>query len=170
MTWARDWHVWALDWTEEECIITLDGMFFNHFNNSAADWTKHPNPYKGGNPNDWMMIINLAIGGSNGGDPSGTTFPMEYLVDYVRYWKPVKRVVEELAWADEFNDCPNGLPDPANWGYELGYTRNHEHQWYQEGNAKCVDGNLVITARREDRDMEGWRGYTSSSLTSTGKR
>jgi len=87
MTWAQDWHVWVFDWTEEECTITLDGGLINRFNNSVADWTPNPNPYKGGNPNDWHMIINLAIGGSNGGNPDHTDFPLQYFVDYVRYYR-----------------------------------------------------------------------------------
>lgn len=77
----------------------------------------------------------------------------------------------QLAWSDEFNACPNGRPDPANWGYETGYVRNSEVQWYQEDNAACVDGSLVITSRRESPpDWVTWsRGnYTSSSLISKG--
>ncbi len=33
------------------------------------------------------MLVNLAIGGQNGGDPSGTTFPARYEVDYVRVFQ-----------------------------------------------------------------------------------
>jgi hypothetical protein len=36
------------------------------------------------------MLINQAIGGNNGGDPSGTTFPIKYMVDYVRVYKAGK--------------------------------------------------------------------------------
>merc|ERR1711879_763438 len=37
--------------------------------------------------NPMYMIINLAIGGQNGGDPSGTEFPLKLEVDYVRVYK-----------------------------------------------------------------------------------
>jgi hypothetical protein len=30
------------------------------------------------------MILNLALGGDKGGDPSSTTFPVQFEVDYVR--------------------------------------------------------------------------------------
>ena len=33
------------------------------------------------------MLLNLAIGGQNGGDPSSTTFPKRMEVDYVRVWE-----------------------------------------------------------------------------------
>ncbi len=43
------------------------------------------NPYTG---NPVYILVNLAIG-ANGGDPSNTTFPIMYQVDYVRvYQKP----------------------------------------------------------------------------------
>jgi hypothetical protein len=36
------------------------------------------------------MLVNQAIGGNNGGDPSGTEFPVQYIVDYVRHYQPGK--------------------------------------------------------------------------------
>jgi beta-glucanase (GH16 family) len=54
-----------------------------------------------------------------------------------------------LVWADEFNN--NGAPDSANWGYEEGFVRNQELQWYQKDNALCKDGQLVVEAKKEDR-------------------
>lgn len=85
-----------------------------------------------------------------------------------------------LVWSDEFNI--DGPPDPANWNFEKGFTRNNELQWYQEKNATCKDGNLVIEARRErvknpnyDSKSSNWRlkrreaKYTSASLTTAGK-
>jgi hypothetical protein len=35
----------------------------------------------------------------------------------------------KLVWADEFEK--DGRPDPRNWGYEAGFVRNRELQWYQ---------------------------------------
>jgi beta-glucanase (GH16 family) len=33
------------------------------------------------------IIVNLAIGGTNGGDPTNTTFPAQYVIDYVRVFQ-----------------------------------------------------------------------------------
>jgi len=52
-----------------------------------------------------------------------------------------------LVWNDEFNT--NGKPDPANWHYEKGFVRNRELQWYQEENANCIGGVLLIEGKRE---------------------
>ncbi|HKJ67748.1 MAG TPA: glycoside hydrolase family 16 protein [bacterium] len=68
----------------------------------------------------------------------------------------------ELVWSDEFEH--EGLPDQAKWGYEVGYIRNNELQYYTEKrleNARVEDGILIIEARRDN-----WQGheYTSASL------
>ena len=86
-----------------------------------------------------------------------------------------------LVWADEFDGGP--APDSATWQFEKGFVRNHEWQWYQPGNARCINGRLVIEARREHRPnpnyvagSSDWRKanpfieYTSSSLNTRGKR
>ena len=84
-----------------------------------------------------------------------------------------------LVWADEFDK--DGPPDPASWTFEHGFERNHEAQWYQEANAFCENGRLVIEARREEVRNPGfdpgatggnaWKrtretaSYTSASVT-----
>lgn len=55
-------------------------------------------------------------------------------------------VYQQLTWADEFDDCPNGGPDPVSWQHEVNVNRNNELQEYREESSRCVDGKLVITA------------------------
>lgn len=75
-----------------------------------------------------------------------------------------------LVWSDEFN----GLSiNPSNWGYELGYRRNREPQYYTSNirNAKIENGCLVITALRENiTNGTNVFKYTSASLTTFGKK
>ena len=54
-----------------------------------------------------------------------------------------------LVWSDEFNK--DGPLNPVDWGYEQGFVRNQELQWYQPENAVCKDGCLVIEARKENK-------------------
>ncbi|HJZ84112.1 MAG TPA: glycoside hydrolase family 16 protein [Polyangia bacterium] len=73
----------------------------------------------------------------------------------------------DLIWSDEFDG--SGNPDPTKWGYEVGYLRNSELQYYTSGrleNARVENGHLVIEARRDF-----WQGHeiTSASLTTQGK-
>ncbi|WP_026507872.1 glycoside hydrolase family 16 protein [Butyrivibrio sp. MC2013] len=55
----------------------------------------------------------------------------------------------ELVWSDEFDY--EGRPDPEKWGYETGYVRNDELQYYTEGdNVKVEDGVMKIELRKEE--------------------
>jgi beta-glucanase (GH16 family) len=87
-----------------------------------------------------------------------------------------------LVWADEFDK--DGKPDPKNWGFEEGFKRNGEMQWYQRENASVENGVLVIEGRRTRRANPRFGApderaefakrrfieYTSASLTTEGKR
>ncbi|GAL11856.1 beta-glucanase precursor [Vibrio astriarenae] len=69
----------------------------------------------------------------------------------------------QLVWADEFDY--KGLPDPSKWGYEVGYIRNNELQYYTEANRQNAfvrNGHLYITARRP---RATYPKITSASLT-----
>ncbi|WP_395850808.1 family 16 glycosylhydrolase [Cystobacter fuscus] len=73
-----------------------------------------------------------------------------------------------LVWQDEFDG--SGPPDPTRWGYEVGYVRNSELQYYTQGrleNARRENGQLILEARKD-----GWNGHdiTSASLITKGKK
>lgn len=80
-------------------------------------------------------------------------------------------LARQLVWSDEFEG--SGAPDPLKWGYELGFVRNKEPQWYTNrlDNARVENGFLVLEARKE----KFWDGngvghdYTSASLMTKGK-
>lgn len=86
--------------------------------------------------------------------------------------KPTPQVITteggtwELVWADEFDYT--GLPDPQKWGYEVGFIRNDELQYYTEKrteNARVENGTLIIEARKDGDAVPGAiYGYTSASL------
>ena len=58
---------------------------------------------------------------------------------------------KKIVWRDEFNH--NGLPDSTKWGYEVGFVRDIEKEFYTNKrleNAKVENGNLVITGLKEN--------------------
>ncbi|KEO75566.1 glycoside hydrolase [Anditalea andensis] len=74
-----------------------------------------------------------------------------------------------LVWQDEFEgsmsedwvfEIGDGCPNLCGWG-------NNELQFYQRENAEVRDGNLVITAKAENR---GGRQYTSSRMKTQGNK
>jgi beta-glucanase (GH16 family) len=77
----------------------------------------------------------------------------------------------KLVWFDEFDG--NGLPNPEKWGYETGYVRNSEKQYYTNArleNAEVKDGLLIITAKKDNFQNENKTfPITSASVISKGK-
>jgi beta-glucanase (GH16 family) len=85
--------------------------------------------------------------------------------------------IAAVTFADEFNG-PAGSPvDGSKWQMETGDNsgNNHERQWYTSGTRNAAmdgQGNLVITARRENIGMTCWYGpcqYTSARLNTAGR-
>jgi beta-glucanase (GH16 family) len=82
-----------------------------------------------------------------------------------------------LVWSDEFEAA--GLPDSSKWAFDTDRNfagwYNNELQYYAAAraeNSRVENGNLVITARREDLSTAAdWGGqhYTSARMVTRGK-
>lgn len=88
--WGMRFHTWLMDWTEDYIRIYLDGELINDidltktFNGSVG---KHTNPFR----TPHYILLNLALGGDNGGRILDDTFPLKYEVDYVRVWQKTNK-------------------------------------------------------------------------------
>ena len=84
--WTDDFHIWALHWTEDQMVITLDDRVLNTVdlnttvNGSAA--CSGQNPFRQAH----YLLLNLALGGA-GGNVDELVFPTRYVVDYVRVYQ-----------------------------------------------------------------------------------
>ena len=83
--WAAKFHTWRMDWTPEYVALYIDDSLLNKM---AVDALVNKNG-TGFNPfkQPHYMLLNVAIGGQNGGDPAQTSFPRKMEVDYVRVWQ-----------------------------------------------------------------------------------
>ncbi|MEI8084960.1 MAG: family 16 glycosylhydrolase [Paludibacter sp.] len=94
---------------------------------------------------------------------------------------PPLRQGMNLVFNEEFNN--EGKPNPANWGYETGFKRNEELQWYLSDNANCTAGRLLIEGKRASfanpnyvAGSADWKtnrkmvNYTSSCILSKDKK
>lgn len=83
--WSRDFHVWQFDWTPERMEFRLDGRLLNtvDLSKTVNETPDHANPFH----EPQSFILNLAIGGTSGGDPSKTEFPARLEVDWIRVWQ-----------------------------------------------------------------------------------
>jgi len=82
--WDEKFHVWRMDWERDAIKLFLDDQLLN-----TIDLTKTINPSDQKNPfqHPHYLLLNLAIGGNSGGDPSKTDFPTKFEIEYVRVYQ-----------------------------------------------------------------------------------
>jgi beta-glucanase (GH16 family) len=83
--WSSKFHVWRMDWDSNEIRIFVDDLLLNSIDlkETFNQDIEKANPFR----EPHYMLLNLAIGGTNGGDPSETGFPARFEVDYVRVYQ-----------------------------------------------------------------------------------
>jgi beta-glucanase (GH16 family) len=83
--WSSVFHIWRMDWDENSIALYMDDILMN-----KVELGKLVNK-DGTGINPFMqphyMLLNLAIGGQNGGDPANTAFPNRFEIDYVRVYQ-----------------------------------------------------------------------------------
>ena len=83
--WAAEYHTWTMEWDSLRIDLFLDGEIINRYDVRQADGTgpggSNPFRFPG------YMLLNQAIGGTMGGNPAGTEFPIRFQVDWVRVHK-----------------------------------------------------------------------------------
>lgn len=84
--WASEFHVWRMDWDEKAIRLYLDNELINEtllsetINGSLGN---HRNPFR----QPHYLLLNLAVGGDNGGPDAPDAYPMRYEIDYVRVYQ-----------------------------------------------------------------------------------
>ena len=115
----------------------------------------------------------------------------QFLVALLLIWLPgllkaqhtTSKNNRKLVFEDEFNY--RGLPDSTKWGYEEGFVRNQEPQYYtvkRLENCRVENGSLVIETRKETYPNAAYKPgsadwdrkeqsahYTSASINTKGK-
>ena len=84
--WANQFHVWRMDWNEQYIRIYLDDELLNDIPLSTTvngSIGKGENPFK----KPQYILLNLALGGQNGGSIDDSALPMRYEIDYVRIYQ-----------------------------------------------------------------------------------
>ncbi|HZI31228.1 MAG TPA: family 43 glycosylhydrolase [Candidatus Binatia bacterium] len=82
-SWSTQFHIWTMEWNDQRIDLLLDGRRMNHLNLADADSADEGNPFR----RPVYIILNQAIGGDCGGDPSATPFPVRFEVDWVRVYQ-----------------------------------------------------------------------------------
>lgn len=83
--WAHRFHVWRMDWDEVSIKLFLDDELLNEVPLSTTvngSIGQHVNPFN----RPQYILLNLALGGDQGGPIDNEAFPMRYEIDYVRIY------------------------------------------------------------------------------------
>jgi beta-glucanase (GH16 family) len=83
--WADKFHVWRMDWDKDSIKLYVDDLLLTSQDLSKAVNAKNKDIKPFHQPH--YVLLDLAVGGDNGGDPSGTDFPARFEVDYVRIYQ-----------------------------------------------------------------------------------
>jgi len=83
--WSSKFHVWRMDWDDKVIRLYIDEILLNttDLKDTFNKDTERKNPFH----QPHYLLLNLAIGGTSGGDPSSTHFPAKFEVDYVRVYQ-----------------------------------------------------------------------------------
>lgn len=83
--WASEFHVWRMDWDEEAIRLYLDDELLNEtlLSETINGSPDKSNPFK----QPHYILLNLAVGGNNGGPDEADAYPMRYEIDYVRVYQ-----------------------------------------------------------------------------------
>ena len=87
--WAQQFHVWRMDWDSIAIRLYLDGELLNDIPLSTTangSIGHHTNPFN----RKQYVLLNLAMGGDNGGPIDDEALPMRYEIDYVRIYRLTK--------------------------------------------------------------------------------
>jgi beta-glucanase (GH16 family) len=81
--WSSEFHVWTMEWDEQNIRLLLDGRLAAHFETSRDDEPGKDNAFR----RPHFILLNQAIGGTSGGDPSRLEYPVRLVVDWVRVYQ-----------------------------------------------------------------------------------
>jgi beta-glucanase (GH16 family) len=86
--WAKKFHTWRMDWDQSAINLYVDNQLLNSVplkdvvNQDGSDFNPFKQPH--------YVLLNLAVGGDNGGDPANTIFPRRYIIDYIRVYQKIR--------------------------------------------------------------------------------
>lgn len=146
--WADQFHIWRMDWDEEEISLYVDDSLMNRVrvdqlvNKDGTGFNPFRQPH--------YILLNFALGGMNGGPIDDSLLPARYEIDYVRVYqkeKDVRGAKGEFLPGERWPD-QNGQHINAHGGGIL--YHNGTYYWYGE--------------KRGGRNSQGVNLYSSTDL------
>ncbi|MES2240294.1 MAG: glycoside hydrolase family 16 protein [Bacteroidota bacterium] len=83
--WADEFHVWRMDWDANSIKLYVDNQLINETTVTANMQGKNQKTLPFRQPH--YLLLNLAVGGTEGGEFTDASFPSKYIIDYVRVYQ-----------------------------------------------------------------------------------
>ena len=83
--WADQFHVWRMDWDAQWIKLYVDDQLLNEINVEETIWDKNQKIIPFQQPH--YLLVNLAVGGINGGEFTTGDLPSKYIIDYIRVYQ-----------------------------------------------------------------------------------
>lgn len=86
--WADEFHIWRMDWDAHSIKLYVDNQLLNEtdlketINDSSQKIIPFQQPH--------YLLVNLAVGGDNGGEFTAASLPSKYIIDYIRVYQKKK--------------------------------------------------------------------------------
>lgn len=86
--WAEQFHLWRMDWDQDWIKLYVDGRLLNEISvkQSISDPNQKILPFGQAH----YLLLNLAVGGINGGAYQPSDLPVQFVVDFVRVYQKKK--------------------------------------------------------------------------------
>lgn len=84
-SWADKFHVWRMDWDAQSIKLYVDDELLNETDLKETVHSVNQKILPFQQPH--YILLNLAVGGDNGGDFTKANLPSKYMIDYVRVYQ-----------------------------------------------------------------------------------
>ncbi|MDR7371370.1 glycoside hydrolase family 16 protein [Flavobacterium aquidurense] len=83
--WAAKFHIWKMDWDAHSIKLYVDDRLLNEINVDKTTYSPDQSIIPFQQPH--YLLVNLAVGGMNGGEFTTTDLPAKYIIDYIRVYQ-----------------------------------------------------------------------------------
>ncbi|WP_196783675.1 glycoside hydrolase family 16 protein [Flavobacterium hydrophilum] len=84
-SWSDQFHIWRMDWDSQWIKLYVDDQLLNEI--SVAESIKYKNQKIKPFQQPHYLLVNLAVGGMNGGEFTTDDLPSQYIIDYIRVYQ-----------------------------------------------------------------------------------
>ncbi|MDF2852874.1 MAG: hypothetical protein K0S31_3559, partial [Sphingobacterium multivorum] len=148
--WADQFHIWRMVWDEDAITLYVDDMEMLHVpmdqlvNRDGTGFNPFTQPH--------YLLLNLALGGINGGTIADKLLPAKYEIDYIRVYQKIERAEMNSftpgeIWKDQSGDVIN-----AHGGGVL--HQNGKYYWYGEKRGGTTSQGVNVYS---SNDLYNWK-------------